>query len=124
MSPARDLDERFADWVDGRLSAADRDRLATELTADPVLQSAAEDYRATVELLRRSLAGDESAPEDLVDTIVAATDGLDGLPGGAVRRRHYSIRYLDFRVLSYLQGITKQMLINFGEFSEEVPNHQ
>jgi hypothetical protein len=53
------LDERFADWVDGRLRPAERDALEAELARDPALQREAENYRRTVQLLRGALAPEE-----------------------------------------------------------------
>lgn len=50
------LDERFADWVDGRLKPAERALLEAEMIRDPALAQAAEDYRRTVQLLRGALA--------------------------------------------------------------------
>lgn len=50
------LDERFADWVDGRLKPAERALLEAEMGRDPALAQAAEDYRRTVQMLRGALA--------------------------------------------------------------------
>ncbi|MBK9129724.1 MAG: hypothetical protein IPM13_18360, partial [Phycisphaerales bacterium] len=50
------LDERFADWVDGRLKPAERALLEAEMVRDPALAQAAEDYRRTVQMLRGALA--------------------------------------------------------------------
>ncbi len=50
------LDERFADWVDGRLKPADRVELEAQLARDPALARAADEYRRTVQLMRGALA--------------------------------------------------------------------
>ena len=55
LDGTRDLDERFADWVDGRLSPEETRLLEVELAADANLRRAAEDYRSTVALLQEHL---------------------------------------------------------------------
>lgn len=62
-------EERFADWVDGRLGPAELARLERDLERDPELRRRAVRYRATVELVRRS-ADTERAPEGLIDAVV------------------------------------------------------
>ena len=59
------LDERFADWVDGRLDEQALRELEAELARDPGLRRRAEDYCATVKALREQLVVDEP-PRDLV----------------------------------------------------------
>ena len=66
----RDLDERFADWVDGRLSPEETRLLEAELAADANLRRAAEDYRSTVALLQEHL-DDEDPPADLIPEVMA-----------------------------------------------------
>lgn len=82
MKPRQDQDERFADWVDGRLPAAERERLEREVESDPDLRQRLEDYRATVDWLR-SDPGDERAPAGLVDAVMARVDA----EGAASERR-------------------------------------
>jgi len=60
------LDERFADWVDGRLSPAERAALEAEMARDPALRQAAEEYRQGVQLVRAALA-----PEDMGESLAA-----------------------------------------------------
>ena len=65
----RELDERFADWVDGRLSPDEARRLEGEMAGDADLRRAAEDYRSTVALLQEHL-DDEDPPADLVPEVM------------------------------------------------------
>jgi hypothetical protein len=57
--PRPELDERFADWVDGRLKASERAALEAELARDPALRQQADEYRRNVQLLRSALAPGE-----------------------------------------------------------------
>ncbi len=70
LDGTRDLDERFADWVDGRLSPEETRLLEVELAADANLRRAAEDYRSTVALLQEHL-DDEDPPADLIPEVMA-----------------------------------------------------
>ncbi|MHC5066069.1 MAG: anti-sigma factor, partial [Planctomycetota bacterium] len=76
-------DERLADWVDGRLSKKDRERLEAEFGVNPELKAAAGEYRKMVEAVRGELqrTGDEP---DMSDRIMS---GLDSRPAGAGERR-------------------------------------
>lgn len=67
------LDDRFADWVDGRLDERARRELDAELARDPDLRRQAEEYRATVQLVQRQLAkpqAGEDPPGDLVARVL------------------------------------------------------
>ena len=64
----RQLDERIADWVDGRLSPRELARLKAEFEVNSKLYRAAEDYRESVEQVRRALAEPEK-PVDLTDRV-------------------------------------------------------
>ncbi len=55
-SPYGRLDERFADWVDGRLKPSERAALEGEMARDPELQRSADAYRRSVQLVRSALA--------------------------------------------------------------------
>lgn len=70
------LDERFADWVDGRLEPAELAQLQDELDRDSDLRAAAEQYRATVEMLRTELPRDPELepPGDMVAHVMARLD--------------------------------------------------
>lgn len=68
------VDERFSDWVDGRMTARDRERFEAEMRVNPGLRERAERFRRTVEdvqqALRSPLAG--AAPPGLADRVMAA----------------------------------------------------
>ena len=65
----RELDERIADWVDGRLPPRDLERLEAEFRVNASLRGAAEEYRRSVEHVRRALAKPEP-PVDLADRVL------------------------------------------------------
>lgn len=67
----RPLDERFADWVDGRLSPAERAALEAEMARDPELRRVADEYRQGVQLVRSALAPGDMGTS-LADTIMAS----------------------------------------------------
>ncbi len=56
-----DGDERFADWLDGRMSARERERFEAELRVNKRLQERAQAYRRTAEALREAYSGDGMA---------------------------------------------------------------
>ena len=87
MTPSRPLDERFADWVDGRLSAAELRALELELERDPELEAAAIRYRQTVESLRAAVRTGP-APQNFADAVLGA---LAPEPKG-----HWPRRWLPF----------------------------
>jgi len=71
------LDDRFADWVDGRLDEQARRELEAELSRDPELHRQAEEYRATVQMVREHLTAykathqaHEEPPADLVTGVL------------------------------------------------------
>ena len=67
-----ELDERFADWVDGRLDPAELAQLEDELHRDEDLRAAADQYRAMVGLLRNELPShpELEPPADLVPRVL------------------------------------------------------
>lgn len=67
-------DERLADWVDGRLSERDRERLEAEFGVNPELRAAAERYRASVAKIRGALQEFDQTV-DLSDKIMAGLTG-------------------------------------------------
>ncbi len=69
QQPHDALDERFADWVDGRLDAQALAELEQEMAQDPELQKAAESYRATVQALQQHLGGEEQPPVDIAQAV-------------------------------------------------------
>ena len=76
-----ELDERFADWVDGRLSPEAREQLEAELAADPELRAAAESYRDTVSILQQELPSDV----DLEPPLDLSSDVMDRIAGDRPR---------------------------------------
>src|SRR5690606_19909409 len=82
--PRRELDERFADWVDGRLRPAERAALEAEMARDPELQRAAEEYRRSVQLLRSALAPGEYGPS-IADAVLARVGPAPAAPPRAWR---------------------------------------
>ncbi|MCB9870941.1 MAG: hypothetical protein H6837_13880 [Planctomycetes bacterium] len=82
--PNHELDERFADWIDQRLSEEDRTALEAELAADRDLREAAEAYRATVELVRSNRAVDAVPPRHMVGNVMEALR-TDVIPPAAPR---------------------------------------
>lgn len=67
-------DERLADWVDGRLSDRDRERLEAEFGVNPELRAAAERYRLAVTKVRSELQA-QGEGVDLSDKIMARLAG-------------------------------------------------
>jgi hypothetical protein len=73
MNGRRD-DERFADWVDGRMAPQELAAFERELAADPALAAAAAEYRRTVDRVREGLRG--GLPR--VDLLAAVLERIDG----------------------------------------------
>ncbi|MBL8752417.1 MAG: hypothetical protein JNK15_03870 [Planctomycetes bacterium] len=51
----REVDERLADWVDGRMGSRERERFEAELRVNPQLRRDLDDYERTVGVLRAAL---------------------------------------------------------------------
>jgi hypothetical protein len=66
------LDERFADWVDGRLSPEELAQLEDELSRDRDLRAAADEYRKLVGVLQSELPAhaELDPPDDLVAQVM------------------------------------------------------
>lgn len=73
-----ELDERFADWVDGRLTPRQQAELEAELLADDELRRRAESYRDSVAWTRSALLDDsvhvDVPPLNLVASVMAELD--------------------------------------------------
>ena len=69
--PEREVDERLADWVDGRLSERDRERFAAELRVSPQLRKDLEEYEKTVAAVRAALQA-PTRPVQIADRVMAA----------------------------------------------------
>jgi len=87
-----DPNERFADWVDGRLSPRDLARFEAELTASAEFRRRAEEYRTSVDWIRSALDAPlteaEGGPADLADRVMAAV--------AAPRAQHTSRRWAPY----------------------------
>lgn len=68
--PFRDVDERLADWVDGRLPARDRERFEAEMRVSPRLRDEAEAYRRSVQAVQTALRA-PGPRVDLADRVLA-----------------------------------------------------
>ena len=104
MSPLPDLDERFADWVDGRLSIADRDRLVVATVGDgsyifanPV---ACHHVAKSLELAAQRLR--QQGERAFVVVALAGAPPPSGIPGvrcaPAFQHRGRRLHYLDLDV--------------------------
>lgn len=69
--PPRDVDERLADWVDGRLSERERERLVAEMRVNPQLRADLAQYERTVGVLRAALRA-PSTPVRIADRVMDA----------------------------------------------------
>jgi hypothetical protein len=67
----REVDDRIADWVDGRLSDRDRERFVAELRVSAQLRRDLEDYERTVASVREALQA-PTMPVQLVDRVMSA----------------------------------------------------
>jgi hypothetical protein len=84
--PERDVDERLADWVDGRMSERERERFVAELRVNPQLRRDLEQYERTVGVLRAALRA-PTTPTHVADRVLAtiASGGAPGTARGAAR---------------------------------------
>lgn len=71
MSREREIDDRIADWVDGRLVGKDHERFEAELRVNPQLRRDLEQYERTVATVRAALRA-EAEPVQLADRVLAA----------------------------------------------------
>jgi hypothetical protein len=71
MTPERQVDDRIADWVDGRLVGRERERFVAELRVNQQLRRELEDYERTVALVRSALQA-PTQPTQLADRVLAA----------------------------------------------------
>ncbi|MBM4063345.1 MAG: hypothetical protein FJ265_19935, partial [Planctomycetes bacterium] len=84
--PPREPDSRLADWVDGTLTARERERFVAELRVNPRLRQDLEDYERTVAAVRAALCAG-TARVDLADRVLAAIASSAGTaPQPAPRR--------------------------------------
>ncbi len=71
---SHDMDERFADWVDGRMSERELERFEAELRVNAALRQRAEAYRSFVAALRGALQQD-AGDVDVVARVMAEVSG-------------------------------------------------
>ncbi|MFY9345427.1 MAG: hypothetical protein WAT39_23245, partial [Planctomycetota bacterium] len=77
--PMREVDERLADWVDGRISERERERLIAEMRVNPQLRADLEQYERTVRTVREALQA-PAAKVDLADRVMAAIAAAKSAP--------------------------------------------
>ena len=87
--PERQIDDRLADWVDGRLSERERERFVGELRVNAQLRLDLAEYERTVAAVRAALRA-PTQPSDLTARVMAAVAGqaIRGTSGGSASRRH------------------------------------
>jgi hypothetical protein len=87
--PEREIDDRLADWVDGRLSERERERFVAELRVNAQLRLDLAEYERTVAAVRAALRA-PTQPSDLTARVMAAVAGqaIRGTSGGSASRRH------------------------------------
>jgi hypothetical protein len=71
QEPARQPDERLADYVDGRMTSREHERFVAELRVNPQLRADLADYERTVQSIRRAL-GAPTMPVPLATRVMAA----------------------------------------------------
>lgn len=69
--PGRQIDERLADWVDGRMSERDHERFVAELRVNPKLRQDLEQYERTVATIRSALQA-PTRPVQIADRVLDA----------------------------------------------------
>jgi hypothetical protein len=84
-SDRRDVDDRLADWVDGRMSDKERERFVAELRVNPQLRQDLEQYERTVGVVRAALRAPQpssiSASAGIADRVMAAIAAGSASPG-------------------------------------------
>lgn len=95
--PRREVDDRLADWVDGRLSDRERERFVAEMRVNPQLRQDLEDYERTVGVVRAALRAPTS-PSSMADRILAAVAEQRAAP--AARRTAWTSRHIFWSLAS------------------------
>lgn len=116
MRPHDELDERFAAWVDGRMTPAEAEALERELAVDPELAAHADRYREFVLAVRAPVA-EPKAPAGFAAAVLAALPPQGGAPGGDRP---------PFRILPYLaSGVAAAAMVSLlllvGHMQSKVP---
>lgn len=84
--PPREVDERLADWVDGRLSERERERLIAEMRVNPQLRADLAQYERTVGVLRAALRA-PSTPVRIADRVLDAIAAQQAKPSEGTAAR-------------------------------------
>ena len=102
MNARRELDERFADWVDGRLTREQQVQIEAEIAADPELARAAAEYRRLV-LATRAPVSVGKLPRDFATAVMAGIPEPTSTPAGGRR----------FRLLPYVaSGLAAAVIVS------------
>ena len=113
-----DVDERLADWVDGTMSARDRERFEAEMRVNPSLRQQVEEYEQTVSSIQTALRGDVHET-DLADRVMA---GLAQEATGATRSKGSVLPFVwATACAAALLGIAV-MIDTWGGTSQPLPN--
>jgi hypothetical protein len=84
------VDERLADWVDGRMAPGERADFEAWLAQDAARQADADAYRSTVEAVRGALHHGPLAPRDFADRVLEAANRRDPTPQDSARARRFA----------------------------------
>lgn len=91
MRDEREIDDRLADWVDGRMSEREHDRFVAELRVNPQLQRDLAEYERTVATVRAALQA-PTVRVDLADRVMERiAHGGAAEPAPTVRQRPYAL---------------------------------
>lgn len=87
QQPERELDDRLADWVDGRMTDRERERFLAELRVNAQLRRDLADYEETVAAVRAALQAPTS-PTNLTDRVLSAIAAPDRTPAHGMPPGH------------------------------------
>ncbi len=126
--PEREIDERLADWVDGRLSDRERERFTAELRVNPRLRKDLEQYEQTVATLRAALRAPTS-PVRMADRVLSAIAA--GKQAGAEARPRSRYRPLLWSLASAAALLVVALWVNswlpqpaaLDTVAQEAPGH-
>ncbi len=96
--PPREIDDRLADWVDGRMTPRERDHFVAELRVNAQLRQDLADYERTVGVLRAALRA-PSAPSPMADRVLAAI-AAERATAVVVPSRRWTWRHLGWSLAS------------------------
>jgi hypothetical protein len=107
--PEREVDDRIADWVDGRLAGRDRERFVAELRVNAQLRKDLEEYERTVAALRAALQAPTHRIQ-LADRVLAAI--AEGRAAGSERRNRPWVRTWVWSVATAAALLVVALLVN------------